>query len=120
MHHARRLDLARQILPVAKHLGNVVADRIPRFSRRAFEPIAQGAVLMIVDACEGASRSLSEPTPKRLERLVHEIAMKRLLDGQFDESGLTLTELHLVEESLTKSLIAMYHGRVKYPEQRSA
>ena len=80
----------------------------------------EAAVLMIVDACEGASRSLSEPTPKRLERLVHEIAMKRLLDGQFDESGLTLTELHLVEESLTKSLIAMYHGRVKYPEQRSA
>ena len=28
--------------------------------------------------------------------------MKRLLDGQFEESGLTLTELHLIEESLTQ------------------
>jgi putative nucleotidyltransferase with HDIG domain len=78
----------------------------------------EAATLMLADACEGASRSLSEPTPKRLERLVHEIALKRLLDGQFEECGLTLTELTTLEESLTKSLIAMYHGRVKYPEQR--
>jgi membrane-associated HD superfamily phosphohydrolase len=78
----------------------------------------EAAVLMIADACEGASRSLSEPTPKRLERLVQDIAMKRLLDGQFDECGLTLTELAMVQDSLTKSLIAVYHGRVKYPDQR--
>lgn len=80
----------------------------------------EAAVLMVADAVEGASRTLSEPTPKRIERLVHDIAMKRLLDGQFEECGLTLTELVTVEESLTKSLTALYHGRVKYPEQRTA
>ena len=80
----------------------------------------EAAVLMLADAVEGASRSLSEPTPKRIERLVHDIAMNRLLDGQFDESSLTITELSVIEDSLTKSLIAMYHGRVKYPEQRTA
>ena len=80
----------------------------------------EAAVLMVADAVEGASRALSEPTPKRIERLVHDIAMKRLLDGQFDESGLTFTELSRIEDSLTKSLIAMYHGRIKYPEQRTA
>ena len=42
--------------------------------------------------------------------------MKRLLDGQFEESGLTLTELHVVEECLCKGLIALYHSRIKYPE----
>jgi putative nucleotidyltransferase with HDIG domain len=80
----------------------------------------EAAVLMIADAVEGASRTLSEPTPSRIERLIHDIVMKRLLDGQFDESGLTFTELGRIEESLTKSLAAMYHGRVKYPEQRTA
>jgi hypothetical protein len=75
---------------------------------------------MIADAVEGASRTLSEPTSSRIERLVHDIALKRLLDGQFDECGLTMTELSRVEESLTKSLTAMYHGRIKYPEQRTA
>ena len=49
--------------------------------------------------------------------------MKRLLDGQFEESGLTLTELHLIEESISKSLIALYHSRIRYPaaqDQRHA
>ncbi|MFN7766704.1 MAG: HD family phosphohydrolase [Planctomycetaceae bacterium] len=80
----------------------------------------EAAVLMIADAVEGASRALSEPTASRIERLVHDIVMKRLLDGQFSECGLTLTDLDKIEDSLTKSLIGMYHGRVKYPDQRSA
>jgi membrane-associated HD superfamily phosphohydrolase len=46
--------------------------------------------------------------------------MKRLLDGQFEDSTLTLTELNTVKDTLTKSLIAIYHGRVKYPDQKSA
>ena len=75
---------------------------------------------MLADAVESASRALSEPTPKRLKGLVHQLALERLLDGQFEESGLTLTELHLVEESLTKSLIGIYHGRVTYPKERTA
>ncbi|MCC7422256.1 MAG: HDIG domain-containing protein [Planctomycetaceae bacterium] len=75
-------------------------------------------VMMIADAVESASRTLAEPTPKRIEGLVHAIIMKRLLDGQFDECNLTLNELRIIEESLTKSLIGIYHGRIKYPEQQ--
>ena len=77
-------------------------------------------VLMLADAVEGASRTLTEPTPKRIEGLVHDLTMKRLLDGQFAECSLTLSEIHAIEESLTKSLIGIYHGRIKYPEQRTA
>lgn len=81
----------------------------------------EAAVLMIADAVEGASRAMGgDLTPKRIESLVHDIAMKRLLDGQFDECSLTLRELAIVEESLTKSLIGIYHGRIKYPEQKTA
>lgn len=76
-------------------------------------------ILMIADAVESASRALVDPTPARIESLVHEIAMKRLLDGQFEECGLTLRELAKIEESLTKSLIAVYHGRMKYPSTSS-
>jgi putative nucleotidyltransferase with HDIG domain len=80
----------------------------------------EAAVLMITDAVEGATRALTEPTPSRIERLVHDIILKRLLDGQFSESGITLTDLDRVEDSLTRSLTAMYHGRIKYPENKSA
>ena len=80
----------------------------------------EAAVLMMADAVEGACRALVEPTPARIESLVHDIAIKRLLDGQFDSCGLTLQELATIEDSLVKSLTAVYHGRIKYPDQRSA
>lgn len=80
----------------------------------------EAGVLMLADAVESASRALKEPTPSRIENVVEELAMKRLLDGQFDESGLTLEEVRKVGESLVKSLTAVYHGRVKYPEQETA
>ncbi len=80
----------------------------------------ESAVMMLADAAESASRTLSEPTPARIASLVNELAQKRLNDGQFDECGLTLEELKTVEKSLVKSLTAVYHGRVKYPEQRTA
>ena len=76
-------------------------------------------VLMLSDVVESASRALSDPTPARIESLVHDLAMKRLLDGQFDECGLTLQELRTIEDSLVKSLTAVYHGRVKYPEHQT-
>ncbi len=79
----------------------------------------EAAVLMISDVVESASRALTDPTPSRIESLVHDLAMKRLLDGQFDECGLTLQELRVLEDSLVKSLTAVYHGRVKYPEHQT-
>ncbi len=80
----------------------------------------EAGVLMLVDSVESASRSLVDPTPARIANLVRTIAERKLDDGQFDESGLTLRELRTIEESVTKSLIAMYHGRVKYPDQKTA
>lgn len=80
----------------------------------------EAGILMVSDAVESASRTLSEPTPGRIDGLVNELIQKRLDDGQFDECGLTLREIAEIRESLIKSLIGIYHGRVKYPEQRTA
>lgn len=73
------------------------------------------AILMLCDGVEGAVRSLAEPTPSRIENVVHEIFMARLLDGQFDDCDITLKELSRVEQSLVRSLCSIYHGRVAYP-----
>ncbi len=74
------------------------------------------AILMLADGCEGATRALKDFSPNKIEDKVHEIVLKRLLDGQLDESGLTLNDVTTVEHSLTKSLISVYHGRIAYPE----
>lgn len=76
----------------------------------------EAGIVMLADAVESASRSLVQPTPGSLRKLVRDMMMKRLLDGQFEESGLTLTELNSVEEALCKGLTALYHNRIKYPE----
>ena len=80
----------------------------------------EAAVLMLADNVESASRTLVDPTPARIGSLVREVAERRLHGGQFDESGLTLRELRTIERSMVKSLTAIYHGRLKYPDQRTA
>lgn len=76
----------------------------------------EAGVLMIVDACESACRTLTEPTPKRIESLVSNIVMRRLLDDQFDECPLRMSDIRIIQDSVIKSLIAVYHGRIRYPE----
>ena len=78
----------------------------------------EAAVIMLADAVESASRSLIDPAPSRIESLVLEISNKKMQDGQFNDCSLTLSELNLIGESLVKSLTAVFHGRVKYPEQQ--
>lgn len=80
----------------------------------------EACVLMLADSAESACRSLVEPTPARIESLVREIAERKLDDGQFDECSLTLRELRTIENTVSKSLIANYHGRIKYPDQKMA
>ncbi|MFM8379390.1 MAG: HDIG domain-containing metalloprotein [Planctomycetia bacterium] len=138
---ARQYNLPRPIVDlIAEHHGTTLVEYFYRRAteRQQHDPNAaeideqtyrypgpkpssrESAVLMLSDAVESASRALTEPTPARIASLVHDLAMKRLLDGQFDGCGLTLEELELIEQSLVKSLTAVYHGRVKYPDQRTA
>ena len=73
------------------------------------------AIVMIADASESACRAMPEPTASRVEALVHDLTMKRLLDGQFDECDLTMRDLERIERSIMKALLGIYHGRIQYP-----
>ncbi|MCK4752496.1 MAG: HDIG domain-containing protein [Planctomycetes bacterium] len=75
----------------------------------------EAAIVMLADTVEGAVRSLTEITPTRIEAVVHNMAMKRLQDGQFDECDMSLRELSQIEASISKTLAAHYHGRIAYP-----
>jgi putative nucleotidyltransferase with HDIG domain len=78
--------------------------------------IKEAAIVMLADGVEGAARSLTEVTPTRIEAVVHNMSMKRLQDGQFDECDLSLRELSQIGASISKTLAAHYHGRVAYPK----
>jgi len=76
----------------------------------------EAAIVMLADTVEGAVRSLPDITPMKIEAVVHNMAMKRLQDSQFDECDLSLRELSLIEASISKTLAAHYHGRIAYPK----
>ena len=76
----------------------------------------EAAIIMLADTVEGAVRSLPEVAPTKIEAVVHNMAMKRLQDGQFDECDLSLRELSQIESSMSKTLAAHYHGRIAYPK----
>ena len=57
----------------------------------------EAAIVMLADCVESASRTITDPTPGKLENLVLEIARGKLADGQFDECNITMAELKLIE-----------------------
>jgi len=95
------------------------ADRAPdetEFRYPGPKPTSkEPAILMLADAAESSIRAMSEPTPGQIEHQIHVMINRRLMDGQLDECGLTLKEVHQIELSLVKSLCSMHHTRVAYP-----
>jgi len=79
----------------------------------------ESAIIMLADAMESACRVLSEPTPARVEKLVHELADQRMRDHQLDECDLTFREVDEVCRTFVKVLSGMYHSRVKYPAAKA-
>ncbi|MCE9583800.1 MAG: HDIG domain-containing protein [Planctomycetes bacterium] len=77
------------------------------------------AVAMIADSVEAAARTLTEPTPTRLEGLVRDVAMSKLNDGQLNECSLTMQEMEKVVASFVRTLAGIYHSRIRYPNQKA-
>ncbi len=80
----------------------------------------EAAILMLADAVESATRSMAEPNPARIENLVRSLSRGRLTDGQFDQCELTFRELSTIEDSIIKSICAIYHSRISYPTAKSS
>ena len=65
---------------------------------------------------EAASRTLTDPTPARIQGLVQKIINNIFIDGQLDECELTLKNLHEIAKSFNQILAGIYHHRIDYPE----
>ncbi|MBI4600967.1 MAG: HDIG domain-containing protein [Planctomycetes bacterium] len=75
----------------------------------------EAGILMLADMVEAIAKTETEPNPSRFRAMVHDQILKRLLDGQLDESDLTLNDLRVIEDSFVRTLATMYHARIKYP-----
>jgi len=76
------------------------------------------AILMLADAVEAATRALAKPTPSRIREVTKQIIDKRMLSGEMDESGLTLSDLASIREAFIPLLTGIHHSRIVYPGQK--
>ena len=76
----------------------------------------EAALIMLADAVEAASRTLTDPTPARIQGMVQKIINNIFIDGQLDECELTLKDMHNIAKSFNLVLGGIFHHRVDYPE----
>ena len=76
------------------------------------------AILMMADAVEAASRSLTEYTEESISALVEKIVGSQTSDGSFDECPITFREISEAKEVLAARLRTVYHTRIQYPEEK--
>ena len=78
----------------------------------------ESAIISLADAVESASRSLSKPTPAKIEALVEDIIRSRVRDGQLDDCELTMSDLKSIRDSFSKTLRTALHRRIPYPDEK--
>ena len=76
-------------------------------------------IISLADACEAATRSLTKPTPAKIEALIENIFLMRYQGGQLRNAELSLVEMDIVKRSFIKSLLSIYHGRIAYTTEDS-
>lgn len=76
----------------------------------------EAALIMLADAVEAASRTLTDPTPARIQGMVQKLINNIFIDGQLDECDLTLKDLNRIAKSFNRVLSGSFHHRVDYPE----
>lgn len=78
------------------------------------------AILMMADAVEAASRSLSEYTEESISALVNKLIDGQVNDGFFHDCAITFRDIQTAKDVLIERLKAIYHTRIAYPELHPA
>jgi len=76
----------------------------------------EAGLVLLGDVVEASSRTLKNPTPSRIKSLVEDRINQVLMEGELNESDLTLNDLNKIAESFTRTLNGIFHQRIDYPE----
>ena len=73
------------------------------------------AILMMADAVEAASRSLSEYTEESISELVDRIIDAQVADGYFKSCPITFKDIEDIKAAFKYKLKIIHHTRISYP-----
>jgi putative nucleotidyltransferase with HDIG domain len=75
----------------------------------------EAAILMMADAIEARSRSLSELTEQSIAEMVDQMIDTQVADGQFSETVLSFKDLEEIRAVFKQKLVEINHHRITYP-----
>lgn len=75
----------------------------------------EGAILMMADAIEARSRSLTEFTEEAISKAVDQMIDSQIADGQFAETPLSFKDVEDIRRVFKTRLSSMNHHRISYP-----
>ena len=76
----------------------------------------EGAILMMADAIEARSRSLSDFSEASISTAVNQMIDAQIADGQFSETPLSFKDVEDIRRVFVARLTAMNHHRIAYPK----
>lgn len=75
----------------------------------------EAAILMMADAIEARSRTLSELTEQSISAMVDQMIDLQVADGQFAETNLSFKDLEDIRAVFKQKLVEINHHRITYP-----
>jgi len=114
-HHGKTViyyfyKLAQQMDPAEEHTEEEYRYPGPRPQSKEI------AIVSLADTIEAMSRILDEPSPARIEEMVREVVRKRFMEGELDDTSLTMKDVEAITQSFIRVLNATFHSRINYPK----
>ena len=77
-------------------------------------------IVMIADAVEASTRSLTNHAPDRISEMVERMVSERLSGEQLSQADISIKEINTVKRDLKIRLQEVYHQRVAYERQEDS
>ena len=75
----------------------------------------EAAILMMADACEAATKSLSDHSEESISAMVNKVIDNQVADGLLRETPISFRDVETVKKLFIERLRTAYHARVAYP-----
>lgn len=75
----------------------------------------EAAILMMADACEAATKSLSDHSEEAIAAMVNKIIDGQVADGLLREAPISFRDVETIKKLFVERLRTAYHARVSYP-----
>lgn len=74
----------------------------------------EAVIVSLADLAESITHSMEKPSRQRINDLMQDVLKERLQEGEYNQSPLTVGELHKIVETLVNTLSGMMHTRIAY------